>query len=82
MLRGQRISKILEASVPREGVVVSGWARSIRQSKNVAFIMLNDGSCHQSLQVVFEASAENFDDVVRAGTGAALRVTGTLVVPR
>ncbi|EEB09637.1 asparagine-tRNA ligase Slm5 [Schizosaccharomyces japonicus yFS275] len=35
-----------------EVLQINGWIRSIRKMKNVTFIMLNDGSCYKSLQVV------------------------------
>jgi asparaginyl-tRNA synthetase len=60
-------------------VRVRGWARSIRRGKDVAFIALNDGSCLAHLQVVLTAELDNFDTLVRCGTGAALTVEGALV---
>ena len=38
-------------------VTVGGWARTIRDMKNFAFIELNDGSCLKNLQVVMESGA-------------------------
>ena len=62
-------------------VTVCGWARTIRDMKNFGFIELNDGSCFKNLQVVFDAdSLENYKDVARQNVGAALIVTGTVVL--
>ena len=62
-------------------VTVCGWARTIRDMKNFGFIELNDGSCFRNLQVVFDAeSLENYKDVARQNVGAALIVTGTVVL--
>ena len=79
MQRGERIKAVLEQGGPREGVVCCGWARSIRSSKNVAFLVLNDGSTFDSLQVVVGADLKNFEEVTAAGTGAAFRVSGELI---
>jgi len=79
MLRGERIKEVLATGGPRTGVVSSGWVRSVRDSKQVAFVMVNDGSCMDSLQVVVDSTLKNFAEVIKAGTGAALRVTGDVI---
>ena len=68
-------------SLNGQTVTVGGWARTIRDMKNFAFIELNDGSCLKNLQVVMEAGAlENYKDVAAQNVGAALIVTGTVVL--
>ena len=62
-------------------LTVCGWARTIRDMKNFGFIELNDGSCFKNLQVVFDSgSLENYKDIARQNVGAALIVTGTVVL--
>ena len=61
-------------------VTVCGWARSIRDSKALGFIDLNDGTSFKGVQVVFEdGKIENFKEIASQNVGAALRVTGTLL---
>ena len=61
-------------------LTVCGWARSIRDSKAVGFIQLNDGSCFASLQVVLNADKlDNYKDVVRQNVGCAVAIEGELV---
>ncbi|MGD9559486.1 MAG: asparagine--tRNA ligase [Oscillospiraceae bacterium] len=61
-------------------VTVSGWARTIRDSKSIGFIELNDGSNFKSLQVVFEqARLPNYAEVAKAGVGTAFTVHGRVV---
>ncbi|MBM4370947.1 MAG: asparagine--tRNA ligase [Deltaproteobacteria bacterium] len=79
MLRGSRISKLLASTTPETGAVVCGWVRTLRESANLAFAALNDGSCQDSLQVVLPLSLPNYQEILRAGNGAALRVEGDLV---
>ena len=62
-------------------VTVGGWARTIRDMKNFGFVELNDGSCFKNLQVVMDASSlENYDEIASQNVGAALIVTGTVVL--
>ncbi len=62
-------------------VTVGGWARTIRDMKNFGFVELNDGSCFKNLQVVMEtASVENYKEIASQNVGAALVVTGTVVL--
>lgn len=60
-------------------VTVGGWIRSIRDSKTFGFIVVNDGSYFEPLQVVYHDKMENFDEISRQNVGAAIIVTGTLV---
>lgn len=60
-------------------VTVGGWVRSLRDSKSFGFIVLNDGTYFETLQVVYHDTMENFADISRLNVGAAIIVTGTLV---
>ena len=60
-------------------VTVGGWVRSIRDSKTFGFIVMNDGTFFEPLQIVYGDKLENFDEINRINVGAALIVTGTLV---
>ena len=66
------------ADVP---LTVCGWVRTIRDSKSLGFIELNDGSCFRNLQVVFEENrVANFKDVAKYNVGSAIVVTGNLLL--
>ena len=60
-------------------IQVGGWIRSIRDSKTFGFIVLNDGTYFQPLQVVYHDKMENFAEISKCNVGAALIVKGTLV---
>ena len=60
-------------------VQVGGWIRSIRDSKAFGFIVLNDGTCFDTLQIVHHDTMENFAEVSKLNVGAAIIVKGTLV---
>lgn len=62
-------------------LTVCGWVRTLRQSKALGFIELNDGSCQRNLQVIIEQKdLANFDEICKQNVGAALCVRGTLVL--
>ena len=60
-------------------VRVGGWIRSIRDSKAFGFIVLNDGTCFETLQIVYHDTMENFAEISKLNVGAAILVKGTLV---
>ena len=60
-------------------VIVKGWVRTRRGSKNVSFIALNDGSTIKNVQIVVDVSDETSSLLEKIHTGAALSVTGDLV---
>ena len=60
-------------------ITVGGWIRSIRDSKTFGFIVVNDGSYFEPLQVVYSDKMDNFSEISKQNVGAAIIVTGTLV---
>ncbi|MBQ1548302.1 MAG: asparagine--tRNA ligase [Lachnospiraceae bacterium] len=62
-------------------VTVGGWVRSIRDSKTFGFLVMSDGTFFETLQVVFDADKiNNFDEVAHLNVGAAVIVTGELIL--
>ena len=80
----QRIELVeLYRRTPADGTVVTvcGWAKTVRDSKNIGFISLSDGSCYKPVQIVFEAAKlPNFDEVAHAGLYTSFEITGRLVL--
>ena len=74
----RELFKNREAYLDKE-VTVGGWIRSIRDSKTFGFIVLNDGSYFDTLQIVYHDKMENFAEVSKLNVGAAIIVKGTLV---
>ncbi|MBJ6801733.1 asparagine--tRNA ligase [Geomonas propionica] len=73
-----KVKQALDEGKAGSTILVKGWARTIRNSKGVTFISLNDGSCLSGIQVVAEPDLDNYDEVTGIGTGSALAVTGLL----
>lgn len=60
-------------------VKISGWVRTVRDSKAFGFIEVNDGSFFKNLQIVFDNTLENFDDICKLTLSSSIIVIGKLV---
>ena len=60
-------------------VTVGGWVRSNRDSRNFGFLVLNDGTFFETLQVVYGDGLANFEEIRRVNVGAAVIVRGEIV---
>ncbi|MBQ9989552.1 MAG: asparagine--tRNA ligase [Lachnospiraceae bacterium] len=62
-------------------VTVGGWVRNNRDSKTFGFLVVNDGTFFEALQVVYAADKlSNFEEVTKLNIGAAVIVTGTVLL--
>lgn len=62
-----------------KSVSLSGWVKTIRDSKNFGFIELNDGSFFKNVQVVFDTNLANFEAVKKLSISSSIIVTGEVV---
>lgn len=60
-------------------VVLEGWIRNHRKQKEFGFINFNDGTCFQTIQVVYDATLEDFAEIQKLRVGVALRVEGKVI---
>ncbi len=69
------------ASFDNKKVEISGWIRTIRASNAFGFIEINDGTFFKNIQIVFEEQIlENYKEIASMNVGAALNITGTVVL--
>ena len=61
-------------------IEIGGWVRNRRPSKQFGFIMLSDGTYFNPIQVVYNDTIENFQEISKINIGAALIVKGTVVL--
>jgi len=61
-------------------ITVCGWLRTLRDSKNIAFAQVNDGSAFASLQIVLTEDLPNFNEIRRLGVGTALCARGHVIL--
>jgi asparaginyl-tRNA synthetase len=73
------VSVILQQGVTGTQATVKGWVRTKRESKNVVFINVNDGSCIHNIQIVADPAAFDAETLSLVTTGAGVSITGTLV---
>ncbi len=77
------IQKLYQAALT-EGLrdcCISGWMRTVRDSKAFEFMEINDGTYFKNLQIVLEDGAtQDFSEVVKTTLGSAIRAWGELVL--
>ena len=61
-------------------VTIGGWLRSKRDSKTFGFLVVNDGTFFESVQVVYSDALNNFTDISKLNGGAAVIVTGIVTL--
>jgi asparaginyl-tRNA synthetase len=74
-----KVKHVLSEGAPGDEVLVQGWVKTRRTSKQVSFVALNDGSCRSDLQVVVDSALASYAEVERLGPGAAVEVRGQIV---
>ena len=61
-------------------ISISAWVRTVRDSKSFGFIELNDGTYFKNLQIVFNDTLENFEDIKKLTISSTITVTGKFVL--
>ena len=79
MVERSKIIELLKANNAKDSVLIKGWIRTLRESKDFSFIELNDGSCLANIQVIVDNDIDNYQEIVKLTTGAALSVNGELL---
>jgi len=74
-----KIAQLLASNEAQDDVIVAGWVRTRRDSKDFSFIELNDGSCLANIQVVVDSQLDNYPSINKVTTGSSLTVKGRLV---
>lgn len=77
-MQRELIKDLLKQGQEAQKAQVCGWVRSKRVSKSVAFLVIHDGSCQQTLQIVIDASSQAFQSIESCTTGAAIYAKGQL----
>ena len=77
------IRELMSSQKKLEGkeVTIKGWVRNNRDQKSFGFIDLNDGTCFESLQIVYEdQTLENYKEVAKFRVGSSIEATGVIVL--
>lgn len=78
-MRRTKIVDILKKSEAGQDVLVKGWVRTRRDSKQVTFVAINDGSSIKNIQVVVDVDKFDAEELKRISTGACVSIIGALV---
>jgi len=75
------IKKVYQASKEylNNNILIAGWLKTLRVSKNCAFLEINDGSCFQSLQIVLNSDHFDFENIIKTNVGSSLEISGKLL---
>lgn len=68
----------LSSYVEKE-VTVGGWVRNNRDSKNFGFLVINDGTFFEPMQIVYSEGLHNFEEICKINVGAAVIIRGRIV---
>lgn len=60
-------------------IQLSGWVKKLRSQKNFGFIELNDGSFFKGIQIIFDTTLANFDEISRVSISSSIEVKGKLI---
>ena len=74
-----KIHSLLRSNTPLNQVLVSGWVRTRRDSRDFSFIEVNDGSCLKNIQIIAPSSLPNYDEIQKLTTGSAVSISGSLI---
>ncbi len=77
-MKKTQIKTLVKNGIDGETVTVCGWVKSKRESKNFAFLVINDGSQQEDLQVIVDANTKAFTQLAHANTGASVKINGAL----
>ena len=81
------IKDLLTSDPDGRKVTVCGWVRTVRDSKGLVFIQVNDGSCFANIQLTFDrnapsnnANVNNIEaELKKLNTGASVKAEGVLI---
>ena len=74
-----KVRDVLTMKTVSGNVLVKGWIRTIRSSKNFSFIELNDGSCLKNIQIIADETLKNYSDIESLTTGSSISASGKIV---
>jgi asparaginyl-tRNA synthetase len=79
MTKREKIVGLLKTEKPIDNLLIKGWVRTKRDSKNFSFIEVNDGSCLKNIQIVVDDGLPHYSEIKKLTTGSAVAVWGNLV---
>ena len=78
-MKRTKVLAALNAESAMDEILIKGWVRTKRDSKEFSFLEINDGSCLKNIQIIIDHTPEILEVLDKVGTGASIAVTGQLV---
>ncbi len=79
-MKGPFINDIFQKKPINNEIIIKGWIRTKRESKNFCFTEVNDGSCMKNLQVIIDDSLDNYNEIIPLiTTGTSIEISGKIV---
>jgi asparaginyl-tRNA synthetase len=78
-MKRKKINLVLNQTSPEKLILIKGWVRTKRDSKDFLFMEINDGSSLANIQVIVNNDLDNYSEVQKITTGSAVAVKGQLV---
>ena len=78
-MKRTKIVHLLKSPHPLNEVLIKGWVRTKRDSKDFSFLEVNDGSCLANIQVIAVQDLNNYSEIRKITTGSSLAVAGELI---
>lgn len=72
------IKELYEKNYLNQKVEINGWVRNHRKQNHFGFIDLYDGSCFKTLQIIYDNSLKNFNEIEKILVGSSIQVIGTI----
>ncbi len=63
-----------------KNIIIEGWVKTLRDSKTFGFIELNDGTFFKNIQIVFNDSLSNFEEIRKLTLSSSIKVSGKFVL--
>ncbi len=79
MLKRTKIVDLLNSTSPIAEVMIKGWVKTRRDSKEFSFLEINDGSCLKNMQIIANNSLDNYEEVKKLTTGSSVCISGQMV---
>jgi asparaginyl-tRNA synthetase len=77
-MKRTKINILLNLEKTPGPVLIKGWVRTKRDSKEFCFMEINDGSCLKNIQVIAHNGLANYPEIETITTGTSVAVTGPL----
>ncbi|MBL0701365.1 MAG: asparagine--tRNA ligase [Desulfosarcina sp.] len=78
-MKREKIYQLLKKSSQADNVLIKGWLRTKRDSKNFSFLEINDGSYLKNIQVIADCTLDNYTEITKLTIGSAVAIRGKLV---